>query len=103
MVSTPSEPVNSGAVLLPSRPYLLQNLADPQQVHPMYPPLHLGVFVVSSNVMRQRYFLKMLPTYSSHRASTSKTYCTNLFGGVGAAGVLIRKVNPLSVLLGRLL
>ena len=88
MVATPSEPVNSGAVLLPSRPYILQNPADPQQVHPMYQRHHLGVFLASSNVMKQRDFLKMLPTYSSQQLVPPHLRPTNLVGGVGAAGVL---------------
>ena len=88
MVSPSSHPVNSGAVLLPSRPYLLQNPADPQQIHPMYPPLHLGVFHVSSKVMEERDFLKMLPTYSSQQLVPPHLRPTNLVGGVGAAGAI---------------
>ena len=88
MPSPFSEPVSSGAVLLPSSPYFSQNPADPHQVHPMYPRLHLGVFLVSSNVMKQMDFLKMLPTYSSQQLVPPHLRSTNLVGGVGAAGVL---------------
>ena len=87
MVSPPSDPVNSGVVLLSSRPYLLQSPADLQQVHLMYPRLHLGVFLVSSNVMKQMDFLKMFPTYSSQQLLPPHLRPTNLVEGVGAAGV----------------
>ena len=92
MVATPSETVNSGATLLPSRPYLLQNPVNAHQVHPMYPRLHLGVFLVSSNFMKQRDFVKMLPTYSSQQLVPPHLRPTNLVGGVGAAGALLGKL-----------
>ena len=87
-VSPPSDPVNSGAVLLPSRPHLLQNPADLQQVHPMNPPLHLAVFHVSSKVIEEKDFVKMLPTYSSQQLVPPHLRPTNLVGGVGAAGAI---------------
>ena len=52
-------------VLLPSSSTLLIDPTDPQHIHPMFPRLHLGVFHISSNDIRQRAFRETLPNYSS--------------------------------------
>jgi hypothetical protein len=78
--------------LLTNMKYLLQNPANSTEVHPMYPRLHLAVFHVSSNAMKQKDFLKTLPTNSSQQLVPPHLKHTNLAGAVGASGVLQGKL-----------
>ena len=75
-------------VLLPNKKYLLINPSNPDQVHLMYPHLHLAVYHVSSNTTKQKDFLNTLPTNSSQQLIPPHLRHTNPAGVVGAAGVL---------------
>ncbi len=79
-------------VLLLNNKDLLQDPSDPFLIHPMYPRLHLGAFHISSDVTKQKAFLRTLPTYSSQQLVAPHAKPTNLAGSVGAAGVLQDKL-----------
>ena len=75
-------------VLLPSSSTLLIDPPDPQHIHPMFPRLHLGVFHISSNDIRQRAFRETLPKYSSQQLEIPHRKHTSPAGNAGAAGVI---------------
>ncbi len=64
-------------VLLPNNKDLLQDPSDPFLIHPMYPLLHLGAFHISSDVTKQKAFLRTLPTYSSQQLVAPHAKPTN--------------------------
>ena len=78
----------SQPVLVPNSPTLLTDLSNLNQVHPMYPRLHLAVFHISTNVSKLRAFQQTFPIYSSQQLVPPHTKPTSLAGIVGAAGVL---------------
>ena len=75
-------------VLLPSSSTLLIDPTDPQHIHPMFPRLHLGVFHISSNDIRQRAFRETLPNYSSQQLEIPHRKHTSPAGNASAAGVI---------------
>ena len=79
-------------VLLPSSSTLLIDPTDPQHIHPMFPRLHLGVFHISSNDIRQRAFRETLPNYSSQQLEIPHRKHTSPAGNAGAAGVIRGKL-----------
>ena len=79
-------------VLLPISPTLLTDPTDLNQVHPMYPCLHLAVFHISTNASKLRAFQQTLPIYLSQQLVPPHTKPTSLVGTFGAADVLERKL-----------
>ena len=79
-------------VLLPSSTTLLIDPTDLQRIHPMSPRLHLGVFHISSNDIRQRAFRETLPNYLSQQLEIPHRKHTSPVGNAGAAGVIEGKL-----------
>ena len=79
-------------IRLPSTPETLQDPTDPATVHPMYPRLHLAVWLISSDRAQQKAFQKTLPVYSQPRHVNLPTKPTILHGRNGMAGVIHGKL-----------
>ena len=75
-------------VLLPSSSTLLMDPTDPKHIHPKFPRLHLGVFHISSNDIRQRAFRETLPNYSSQQLEITRRKHTSPAGNAGGACVI---------------
>ena len=77
-------------VMIPNSKYLLRDPANPFRIHPMYPRLHLAVFHVSGNNIKQ-VFQRTLPKYSSQPLVPPHIRHTSQSGGNGT-GVVNRKL-----------
>lgn len=85
-------------VLLGNDKTLLINPRDPSRSHPLFPRLHLAVWLISSNVTKQRDFQKTLPIFLQHPLSQAPKNAINQHGTLGEAGAfrdrLIHFVHP---------
>jgi len=79
-------------VMIPNSKYLLRDPASPLRIHPMYPRLHLAVFHISGNNIKQKAFQKTLLKYSSQPLVPPHIRHTRQPGGSGTAGVLNGKL-----------
>ena len=82
----------SQPVRLPSTPETLKNPIDPTMTHPMFPRLHLAVWLVSSDRARQSAFRNTLPDFSQPLFANPLTRPTIHHGENGIAGVIDGKL-----------
>ena len=79
-------------VRLPSTPQTLKNPVDPTVMHPMFPRLHLAVWLVSSDRAQQSAFRDTLPDSSQPLFANPLTKLTIHHGENGMAGVIDGKL-----------
>ena len=79
-------------VTIPNSKHLLRDPASPLSIHPMYPRLHLAVFHLSGNSIKQKGFQRTLPQYSNQQLVPSHIRQTSQPGDYGMAGVLSEKL-----------
>ena len=82
----------SRPVRLPSVPETLRNPVDPTMNHPMFPRLHLAVWLVSSDHARQSAFRNTLPVFSRPPFASPLTKPMIPRGVDGIAGVIDGKL-----------
>ena len=75
-----------------STPETLKNPIDPTMTHPMFPRLHLAVWLVSSNRARQSAFRNTLPDFSQPLFANPLTRPMIHHGENGIAGVIDGKL-----------
>ena len=76
-------------VMIPNSKHLLRNPASPPSIHPMYPRLlHLAVFHLSGNSIKQKGFQRTLPQHSNQQLVPSHIGQTSRPGDYGTTGVL---------------
>ena len=75
-----------------STPETLKNPIDPTMTHPMFPRLHLAVWLVSSDRARQSAFRNTLPDLSQLLFANPLTRPTIHYGENGIAGVIDGKL-----------
>ena len=79
-------------VILPSTPETLENPANPTTIHPMFPRLHLAIWLVSNDPVKQETFRNMLPDFSQPLLVNRLTRLTTPYGENGVAGVIDGKL-----------
>ena len=79
-------------VILPSTPETLENPTNPTTIHPMFPRLHLAVWLVSNDPVKQETFRNTLPDFSQPLLVNRLTRLTTPYGENGVAGVIDGKL-----------
>ena len=79
-------------VILPSTPETLENPANPTTIHPMFPRLHLAIWLDSNDPVKQETFRNTLPDFSQPLLVNRLTRLTTPYGENGVAGVIDGKL-----------
>jgi hypothetical protein len=79
-------------MFLPSAPETLENPANPTTIHLMFPRLHLAVWLVSNESVKQETFRNTLHDFSQPLLVNRLTRLTTPYGENGVAGVIHGKL-----------